>query len=512
MRFSLNRRSLHGGSSSCESVMKETLSLIEKTKNLNFMVGVREAEDLIEDAKQCDIKKNSYEKRSPIDGFTLAVKDNFCTKNMPTTCASKMLANYRPTFNATVVNKAESAGAIVIGKTNMDEFAMGSGTVDSIFGPTKNPWNSQQIKFDLVIPKTGLKIDEQIKGSSLKENDFLISGGSSGGSAVAVATGAARIGLGSDTGGSVRIPGAWTGVTTLKPTYGALSRHGMIPLVNSLDTPGLFARSVEDITSFFNVLSGPDEKDATTLRNPIENITLNQEQFDPSVLTIGIPQEYHCQDMADSVLETWSMAADLLEKHSVKLVNVSLPHTRYALTCYSILNACEVASNMSRYDGLEYGLRGSDETSLNSMYSSSRGQGFSETVRGRIIAGNYFLLAENYETYFGKAMQLRRLIQQDFIKAFQEVDLLLTPATVSAAPKFSDFSDLDNRTQVTKQDYCTQPVNLSGLPAATVPVRLSEDGLPLSLQLIAPFRGESRLLQLCHWLEQRFQFPHMVIS
>ena len=317
--------------------------------------------------------------------------------------------------------------------------------------------------------------------------------------------------LGSDTGGSLRIPGAWSGVPTLKPSYGLLSRHGLIPLVNSLDVPGIFANSVKDISAYLNILKGVDPLDSTTTDISEE---LSDDEKNVKKLTIGIPQEYFCEGMTDEVLETWSQVTDYLDNEGFKVEAVSLPHTKYSITCYQVLNPCEVASNMSRYDGIEYGFRTSEMTSTEALFASVRRKGFNDVVKGRILAGNYFLLREHYDEYFEQALKVRRLISRDFDTVLhkQKVDLLLTPVTLSDAPSYSTFSSSDNRTQTAKYDYCTQPVNLAGLPAAAIPVKLSKRSLPLSLQIIGAYGHDFKVLNFCQWLENRAHFPQPKVS
>ncbi|XP_068625645.1 glutamyl-tRNA(Gln) amidotransferase subunit A, mitochondrial [Battus philenor] len=460
------------------------LQKAKRTSEFNAFINI--TEDIaethgIESEKSFYVDKNV----KPLDGITIAVKDNFCTKNISTTCASEMLRNFIPTYDATVYSKLINNGACLIGKSNLDEFAMGSGTVDSIFGPTRNAWG--------------------YKG----ETDWRIAGGSSGGSAVAVSTGACVAGIGSDTGGSTRNPAALCGVVGIKPTYGLVSRHGLIPLVNSMDVPGILARNVDDATKVLNCISGPDELDSTTIKRDFKPIDISEE-FDLSNIKIGIPAEYHCEGMSKEVIDTWNWVADLLDKEKALLKTVSLPHTSISITVYSILNQCEVASNMSRYDGLEFGLRTSEDYSTEELYASSRSQGFNNVVRSRIFAGNYFLLARNYEKYFLKALKLRRLIADDFKNVFHghdRVDLLLTPTTLSDAPLYGDFVSKHNRDQCAFQDYCTQPANMAGIPAVSIPIRLSESGLPLSLQLMGPNMSEELLLNVAKKIEDIVCFP-----
>ena len=410
-----------------------------------------------------------------LDGIPVSFKDNFCTAGVRTTCGSRMLEDFTAPYNATVVQRCLDGGAVMLGKTNLDEFAMGSGTLDSCHGATRNPWC---------------------------EEEWVVAGGSSGGSAVSVATGVVAASLGSDTGGSVRIPAAWCGVVSLKPTYGRLSRHGLVPLVNSLDCPGILTRTVGDAATMLQCLEGEDSMDSTSLR------CAPTQQLEAGVqgLRVGVPQEFLCEGMSPEVVEVWSRVAELLEQGGAEVVPVSLPHTELAIPCYSVLNPCEVASNMARYDGLEYGLRAAGAASTEDLYAQSRSQGFNEVVRGRVLAGNYFLLKENYSRYYLQALKVRRLILEDYLEAWRSVDLLLTPVTLTDAPTLDNFSSQDNRTQTALQDFCTQPINLAGLPALTLPAGLSARGLPLAVQLVGPRLGEGGLLGVGAWLETRLEF------
>ncbi|XP_071442412.1 glutamyl-tRNA(Gln) amidotransferase subunit A, mitochondrial [Hetaerina americana] len=456
---------------------------------------------------------------SILDGISVAVKDNFCTKGVQTTCASEMLRNFTPTYNATVVQKLDNAGALLIGKTNMDEFAMGSGTVDSIHGPTKNIWRSS-LKYE-VEQKREESIALSARGVASKplnnlDSDWFIAGGSSGGSAVAVASGVCFVALGSDTGGSTRSPAAYCGVVGLKPSYGLVSRYGLIPLVHSMDVPGILARSVDDAACTLALLSGHDPNDPTTVDVLFE---YDQQEFEKeptgnlSGVSIGIPKEYHCPGMSSEMLATWQEVADVLSKGGAAVEEVSLPHTQYSVACYSILNQCEVASNMACYDGIEFGLRGVENISTEEMIASSRRIGFNEVVRGRILAGNYFLLKKNYQKYFEKALKIRRLISQDFENVWDSgVNFLLTPVTMGDSPRFSEFSAKDNREQCATQDYCTQPVNMAGCPAISIPIKLSSLGLPLSLQLIGRIYDDGNLLKVAKWIENAVNFPKLILE
>ncbi|XP_040575343.1 glutamyl-tRNA(Gln) amidotransferase subunit A, mitochondrial [Lepeophtheirus salmonis] len=468
------------GSLSPSKLFEESMNRISKIKHLNAFT----------DVIHCS-KLDHHSPSGPLEGITLSVKDNYCIKDTFTTCASQMLRSFKSPYTATVVDKAFKSGAVLVGKTNMDEFAMGSGSVDSIFGPVLNPWSFFEC--------------QSSRNCNTLMNDYKIAGGSSGGSAVSVATGASMLSLGSDTGGSVRLPSAWCGICSLKPTYGALSRHGLIPLVNSLDVPGLMANHVEDLEIFFKLLKGKDPLDSTT-------VEINDEvnSFEIKNLRIGIPQEYHCEGMSEDVLSVWSESIDLLDDAGIFSSPVSLPHTSYSLMCYSVLNAAEVASNMSRYDGLEYGLRTETMDSLHELFTQNRTLGFNDVVKGRILLGNHFLLEENYEEYFLRALKVRHLIHKDFQNIFsQGIDLLITPVTLSDAPRYGDFVTSDNRSRTVQHDYCTQPINLAGLPAATIPFKLSKNGLPLAIQIVGRQFEDEKVLAFAKYIESKVNFPKL---
>lgn len=339
-----------------------------------------------------------------------------------------------------------------------------------------------------------------------------ILGGSSGGSAVAVATGTCYAALGSDTGGSTRNPASYCGLVGLKPTYGLVSRYGLIPLLNSMDVPGILARTVDDAVLILNAIAGPDQADPTTVQREYAPINLCK-TIDISNLRIGIPKEYGVQGISEEIEKCWEKVSCLLEEAGANVVPVSLPHTDYSIVCYSVLNRCDVASNLACYDGIEYGHRADEWGSAYELYKRSRSDGFNDVVKGRILVGNYFLLAENYEKYYIKAMKMRRLIAQDFDVLWNNnIDLLLTPTTLTEAPNYDEFVQLDNQTQCLIQDHCTQPANMAGLPAINVPIKLSREGLPLSLQLMAPLFHEQRLLTVAKWIEQTVRFPRLELK
>ncbi|XP_066999009.2 glutamyl-tRNA(Gln) amidotransferase subunit A, mitochondrial [Anabrus simplex] len=499
------------------NLCEASISRAKSIKELNAFIRI--TEDIARrQAEEADLRFKQGNPQSVFDGIPIAVKDNFCTRDVETTCGSRMLEHFKPKYNATVVQKLQDAGAVLLGKCNMDEFAMGCGTVDSLYGPTKNIWQS---KFDrLFVSTANAELGAKIKSgcrefhhdAAEEEEDWFIAGGSSGGSAVAVASGAVFAALGSDTGGSTRNPAAYCGVVGLKPSYGLLSRHGLIPLVNSMDVPGILTRTVDDNATLFNLLVGRDPLDSTTVDNELSPICLEDI---PSVdgLRVGIPVEYHCPGLSEEVLVAWSKVADMLEEGGATVVQVSMPHTQASIACYSVLNQCEVASNMARYDGIEFGLRPPENKSTEELYAASRSQGFGQVVRSRILAGNYFLLSRNYSAYFVQALKVRRLIAQDFDKVWRSgVDVLLTPTTLTDAPRFSQFIDLDNRQQCSTQDFCTQPANLAGCPAISIPVSQSKHGLPVSLQLISKNYREDILFTVAKWIESAVKFPQLELN
>lgn len=414
-----------------------------------------------------------------------------------------MLQNFRPPYSATVYERLRSQGAVLMGKTNLDQFGMGSGTVDSQFGATQNPWSGNTTS-----------------PTNRTEKDWYIAGGSSGGSAAAVAAGLCYAALGSDTGGSTRNPASYCGVVGLKPTYGLLSRHGLIALVNSMDVPGILTRTVDDCAIVLAALSeaGPDAQDSTMLADEAScrsQISADIPALDVSALRVGIPAEYHCSGLSAEVLDTWRKVADMLEAAGARVEPIRMPFTAASIFVYTILNQCEVASNMSRYDGIEFGHRANDASIVGGteqLYASTREQGFNAVVKNRILSGNYYLLRRNYSKYFEKALRVRRLIVDDFRAAFESVDVLLTPTTLSAAPRLADFVRHSNRDQCALQDFCTQPANMAGVPAVALPIRLSKDGLPLSLQLMGARGADMRLLSVAKWIEERVAFPHHIVT
>lgn len=442
---------------------------------------------------------------SLLDGIPVALKDNFCVKGTRMTCASRMLYDYVAPFEATVTQKLiHESGAVMMGKTNMDEFAIGSGCMDSVFGPCVNPW------------PTGRPMPHTC-------GDAHVPGGSSGGSAVAVATGAVFAALGSDTGGSTRYPAALTGIVGFKPTYGLISRHGLVPLSHSLDTVGILARYVEDVHHLLEQLRGFDHMDSTCIQEtdlpPLDpDLSLSDVRF-------GVSDDYTSAGMSAEVVDLIDQTCGKLSDAGASVRRVSLPHTKYATSCYTILNAAEIASNFACYDGIEYGFRVQEEAAVGDMrsqhltreqlYEANRSHGFGDPVKGRIQAGNYFLLKDNYDKYMLPAYQMRRVISEELTRVLRSrttdgeegVDVLLTPVSRGTAHRCQEWMTQDNREQAAHEDVCTQPANLSGMPAITIPCTLAQNGLPLGLQLIASPLGDNRLLSVALQLQKLFNFP-----
>lgn len=481
-------------------------------------ISLRDVEQTINEVSSSAASSLISSSATPrLTGIPISIKDNFCTLDFPTTCGSKMLSDFCPPYDATVVARLKAEGATIIGKNNMDEFAMGSGSTDSCFGPAVNPWS-----FRKEIEALGGGGGDESTISSLNDalsraitdQSWHVSGGSSGGSAGAVAAGLVVAAIGSDTGGSTRVPASHCGVVGLKPTYGRISRHGLIPLVNSLDVPGILTRSVDDAALILNVLSGADETSDSTsvIPDDLEEVVIPPQ---PSVggFTVGIPEEYFHPSLHPRVAAVWREITQNLQDAGARIVPVSLPHSKFSIVTYSVLCCCEVASNMARFDGLRFGHRDKRMNSTEAMYALSRSFGFNSVVRGRILAGNFFLSRRNYERYFVKALKVRRLITEELFAALTPgmVDVLLTPTTPAPPLTFREFSSSSNRERMVEADVFTQAVNLAGLPAVSVPVALSEgeEGMPIGLQIIGQPFHEEEILKVAKWIENLAQFPHL---
>ncbi len=404
----------------------------------------------------------------PLAGLPVAVKDNICTAGMPTTCASRILAGWVPPYDATVVTRLKDAGAIVLGKTNLDEFAMGSSTENSGFGPTRNPWDLSRVP-----------------------------GGSSGGSASAVAAGMAPLALGTDTGGSIRQPAGFTGVVGLKPTYGRVSRYGLVAFASSLDQIGPLARTVADAALLLGVIAGHDTRDSTSADLPIPDFPAAAAKGARGV-RIGIPREAFGEGLQRPVNDAVLAAARQLERLGAVVSEISLPSIPYALPTYYLLATSEASANLARYDGVQYGLRVPTDD-LYTMYTRTRAQGFGSEVKRRIMLGTYALSAGYYEGFFLKAQRARTLIRREFLQALEAVDLVLMP--VSPTVPFRLGEKVDDPLQMYLADVYTIPVNLAGLPGISVPCGFS-DGLPIGLQLIGRPFDEPTVLGAAHAYEQ----------
>ncbi len=417
---------------------------------------------------------------APLGGVPLAVKDLFCTEGVPSQSGSKILEGYLPPYTATAVSRLTSAGASLLGKTNQDEFAMGSSNENSAYGPVLNPWNRARVP-----------------------------GGSSGGSAAAVAAGLAPWALGTDTGGSIRQPAALCGIVGLKPTYGAVSRYGMIAFASSLDQAGPLARDVTDAALMLHYLVGRDECDATSLGFPEEIALPSAERLDG--IRLGVPKELTSgssgadgEGIEAGVLDAFEAALGRAEELGAEIVrSVQLPHAPHALAAYYVLAPAEASSNLARFDGVRYGLRAEDPKDLLDMYTRTRHEGFGAEVKRRIMLGTYALSSGYYDAYYGRAQRVRTKIAEDFRAAFAEVDFIVTPTAPTVAFELGEKTG--DPLQMYLNDYCTVPMSLAGIPAISIPCGLSE-GLPVGLQIAGPAFSENRLLDAAHALERELGF------
>ena len=405
----------------------------------------------------------------PLKGVAIAIKDNICTKGMRTSCGSQILSNYTAQYDATAISRLYDAGAIVIGKTNMDEFAMGSSNESSAFGAAKNPWDVTRVP-----------------------------GGSSGGSAVAVASGVCRVALGSETGGSVRQPAALCGIVGFKPTYGRISRYGLVAFASSLDNIGIFGAATKDVAECLGVIAGRDEKDATSADVPVPDYTEFLEN-DISGKTIGIPRSLLGEGLDDEVRESILHSVENFKSLGANIVDVELPHAKYGIAVYYIIATAEASSNLARYDGVRYGYRAEGAHNLREMYFATREEGFGEEVKRRIMLGTYVLSSGYYDAYYTKAQRVRAMVKQDYVSAFEICDAILTPTSPSVAFKLGAKSD--DPLAMYLNDIYTVSANLAGVPALSIPSGLSSEGLPIGLQLVGNFWSEPTLLNLAHKYE-----------
>ena len=424
-------------------------------------------ERALEAAQNADTR--GYDGRT-LNGVPVALKDIFCTDGIRTSCASKMLDNFIAPYDATVVRKLNQAGAVSLGKTNMDEFAMGSSSESSYYGSVKNPWDVTRVP-----------------------------GGSSGGSAAAVAARLVPASMGTDTGGSIRQPAGLCGITGLKPTYGRVSRYGMIAYASSLDQGGPFGITAEDCAHLLQTIAGHDEKDSTSVDLPVDDY-LSGIQTPVKGMKIGLPEEFFHADLDEKIAQKIEQACDVLKDLGCELKKVSLPNAKLAIAAYYVIAPAECSSNLSRYDGVRYGYRCDQPESLEDMYCRSRSEGFGEEVKRRIMVGAYALSAGYYDAYYIKAQKIRRLISEDYQRAFKEVDVILSPTSPATAFKIDE--KVDDPVTMYLTDIYTVSINLAGLPGISVPVGLL-DGLPVGMQLVGNYFDESSLLAIGHQFQQQ---------
>ncbi len=470
---------------SSSELLHAYLSQIEKTKNLNLFI-TQTPEEARRNAQESD-QRYAQGNPLPLDGLPFAHKDLFCTKDILTTAASEILSNFTPCYDATVVAKLKEAGVTMVGKTNADEFAMGSSTLTSHYGPSINPWICAQ------------------------DQDPLVPGGSSGGSTAAVAAYAALASSGTDTGGSIRQPASYCGLVGIKPTYGRCSRYGIIAFASSLDQAGVHTRTVDDAALFLTHMAGHDPKDATSVKCDVPHY--------PDFLTgclkgirIGIPKEYHHAQLDTDISHLWEKGIEWVKSRGAQVEEVSLPHTALALPTYYIIAPAEASSNLARYDGVRFGVRHKGEhEDLNEMYEQTRGKGFGAEVRRRVLLGTYVLSSGFYDAYFKKAQRVRSLIAQDFTQVFSKgIDFLLTPTTPT--PAFSIKTPPTDPLAMYFNDVFSTPSSLAGLPAISVPAGLSHKNLPLGLQLIGSPFSEGPLLNAAKALELEANFTPLPLQ
>ena len=427
-------------------------------------------EEALAQAKAVDEKIAKGEEIAFLEGIPGAIKDNICTKGIKTTCASKILQKFVPPYDATVMQKLEAQNPVVLGKTNLDEFAMGGSTENSAYHPTCNPWNTD-----------------------------CVPGGSSGGSAAAVAAGTAVWALGSDTGGSIRQPASFCGVVGMKPTYGRVSRYGLVAYASSLDQIGPITKDVTDCAHILNIIAGRDEMDSTSLDVQVPDFTKALVQ-DVKSLKIGLPKEYFVKGMDPEVEAAVKNGVKELEKLGAEVVEISLPNTDYAISTYYLIAPAEAATNLARYDGVSYGERAEDAADLVEMMTKTRTQYLGEEVKRRIMIGNYALSAGYYDAYYLKALKVRRLVKEDYDKAFKDVDVIICPAAPSVAYKIGE--KISNPLEMYLQDACTVPLNLAGLPGISVPCGYNKDKMPIGMQIIGKALDEETILRVAYTYEQ----------
>lgn len=467
--------------SSVEVTKSMLANIKERDEKVNAFVSVFE-DEAIKQAEEVQAKIDAGELTSPLAGVPMAIKDNICTKDRLTTCGSKMLHNFKPPYNATVTEKLESAGAIVLGKLNMDEFAMGGSTETSYFGATGNPWDVTRVP-----------------------------GGSSGGSAAAVAAEEVTYALGSDTGGSIRQPCSFCGVSGIKPTYGAVSRYGLVAFASSLDQIGPVGRDIKDCAEVLSVISGHDAKDSTSVKRPVFDFSTC---FDGNLkgMKIGIPTNYFGKGLDEDVKKSVLEAAETLKKLGAEIEEFEMNIVDYAIPTYYVLACAEASSNLSRYDGIKYGYRKRDCEDLMEVYLTSRSEGFGMEVKRRIMLGSFVLSSGYYDAYYNKSLKVRGLIKKSFDEAFKKYDMILSPVAPTTAYKIGENSS--DPLKMYLGDIYTVSVNLAGIPAISVPCGFGSNGMPIGMQLIGNAFDESKLVRAAYAFQRETDFhtkkPEMV--
>lgn len=468
------RTSIVRGETTARAIVSSAVDSAEKLNDtLNAFLQIDRQGAL---QRAADIDASSDKATMPLAGIPIAIKDNICVRGMQTSCGSRILGPYQPQYNATVTERLLAAGAVIIGKTNCDEFAMGSSNENSAFGPVKNPWDTSRVP-----------------------------GGSSGGSAAAVAAGIVPVALGSDTGGSVRQPAALCGVVGLKPTYGRVSRFGLVAFGSSLDQVGVLARQASDVAIVLQIIAGRDPHDATTANVAVSDYSaaLNE---DVKGMRLGVSRALLGEGLDLEVREAIENAIKAYSDLGAEIVDIDLPHANYAIAVYYIIATAEASSNLARYDGVRYGFRAEEAPALRDMYRKTRDEGFGPEVKRRIMLGTYVLSAGYYDAYYLKAQKVRTLLQQDFANAFQKCDAILTPTAPTPAFRFGE--KVDDPLAMYLNDIYTVTANLAGVPGISIPCGLSSEGLPIGLQLLGPHWSEENLLRLAHGYETAHPFNH----
>lgn len=449
------------------SIRKNTETILDNAEKLNPQLNSFLSIECEHALARADYLESSTDTK--LNGLAVAVKDNICTKGFRTSCGSRILGNYKAQYDATAIKRLNDAGAIIVGKTNMDEFAMGSSNESSAFGAAKNPWDVTRVP-----------------------------GGSSGGSAVAVASGVVRAALGSETGGSVRQPASLCGIVGFKPTYGRISRYGLVAFASSLDNIGIFGQTSRDVADVLGVIAGRDEKDSTSADVPVPDYSATLDN-DIAGKTIGIPRALFGEGLDEEVRDKTLAAIGNFEALGAKTVDVELPYANYGIAVYYIIATAEASSNLARFDGVRYGFRAEDAHELRKMYFKTREEGFGAEVKRRIMLGTYVLSSGYYDAYYAKAQKVRALVKRDYVNAFSKCDAILTPTSPSVAFKIGEKSD--DPIAMYLSDIYTVSANLAGVPGISVPCGLSSNGLPIGLQLVGNFWSEATLLNLAHTYE-----------